>query len=339
MNKDEFESILSKVTDRLNNKISKLGVFKDSKQFENEVRDALRFFGFTITDSPHPQIFPDISINEYGIEIKFTTNDTWRSIANSIFEGMRDISVRYIYLIFGKMGGIPEVRWGKYDDCVIHVRTSHVPRFEVEMTAKESLFSQIGITYEDFSKCSIEQKMEYVRKYARGRLKPGERFWWLEDKAEQEHSLPLEVRIYMNLNQEEKRKLRAEAALLCPQIVKPSRAKDKYSDAVSYMLTYRGVLCPQARDLFSAGSVALRSNEQRGGNYIKRALEDIEYEILVAAQTLEDSLFVEYWGKKVPVSERISTWLALADRYAKGWIPSKELFLKESKNIDQKKSS
>ena len=149
----------------------------------------------------------------------------------------------------------------------------------------------------------------------------------LKEKEEQEHTLPLQVRIYMNLDQNEKRKLRAEAAILCPQIVKPSRSKDKYSDAVSYMLTYRGVLCPQARDLFSAGSVALRADPARGGNYIQRALADIESEMRVAALTLEDALFEEYWGIIAPSEARITTWLAMADRYAQDWIPSEELFL------------
>jgi len=327
MNIDEFEAVVSEVAARLNQTIRTSGKFTSSKQFEDEVRNVLSSIGLTINYEPHPHVFPDIPLGEFGIEVKFTTNDTWRSIANSIFEGMRDLSVEHIYLIFGKMGGEPEVRWGKYDDCVMHVRTSHVPRFEVEMTAEESLFEQMGTTYESFSKSSNEQKMTYVRAYARKRLKPGERLWWLEEEEEQEHSLPLQVRIYMNLDQKEKRQLRAEAAILCPQIVKPSRAKDKYSDAVSYMLTYRGVLCPQARDLFSAGSVALRTDGSRGGNYLQRALADIESEMRIAAATLEDSLFEEYWGRIVPSEERISTWLAMADNYARGWIPSEELFL------------
>ena len=328
METTQFESILTSAINELNRIIKEKGVFTESKQFEQAVRIVLVSLGLKVNLNPPAQQFPDIALGEYGIEVKFTENDTWRSVANSISESAREEIVRYIYLVFGKMGGVPEVRWGKYEDCVIHVRTSHVPRFEVEMGSekKNSLFNQFGITYDAFSKLPIDKKMEYVRKYARGRLKPGERFWWLEDKEEQDHSLSLEVRIYMNLSQTEKRKLRAEAALLCPQIVKPSRSKDKYSDAVSYMLTYRGVLCPQARDLFSAGSVAMRDGV-RGGNYIKRALADIESEMRTAAETLEDQLFVEYWGRNVSKEDRIKTWLEMADGYAKGWKPSKELFL------------
>src|SRR3972149_11149844 len=119
----------------------------------------------------------------------------------------------------------------------MHVRTSHVPRFEVEMYPEESLFGKMGITYDSFCKFPLEDKMRYIRQYARGRLKPGEHLWWLEGKPEPEHSLPIQVQLYMHLPQEEKRKLRAEAALLCPQVVKPSRTKNKYNDAVMYLLT------------------------------------------------------------------------------------------------------
>jgi len=120
--------------------------------------------------------------------------------------------------------------------------------------------------------------------------------------------------------------VRAEAALLCPQVVKPSRAKKKYDDAALYVLTYRGVLCPQARDLFTAGSVALRSDATRGGSYIARSLKDIESEMRTAATELEEALFVEYWGFPVSPKQRIKKWLELADRYATDWKPSNELF-------------
>jgi len=301
-------------------------------KFENRVRAVLlelaRNKGIAVDMAPQAQVFPDIVLGEFGIEVKVVHTDDWRSIANSVFEGTRDARVKYIYVLFGKMGGIPEVRWGRYEDCVMHVRTSHVPRFEVEIGAEESLFKKFGVSYQQFCKLSPQDKMTHIRRYARSRLKKGDRLWWLEDKPEreQEHSLPLEVRLYMNLEQEEKRRLRAEAALLCPQIVKPSRSKKKYDDVAIYLLTYHGVLCPQVRDLFSAGSVALRSDETRGGNYIVRALQDIELEMKVVAEGLEDALFVEYWECSVPPKDRIKEWLKRADAFAESWQPSKMLF-------------
>ena len=94
-----------------------------------------------------------------------------------------------------------------------------------------------------------------------------------------------------------------------------------------YLLTYHGVLVSQARDLFSAGSVAHVKDKTRGGIYIQRAIEAIENEMLAAALRMEDALFAEYWGESVPPEERIIKWLEKADKFAAGWIPSKTLFL------------
>jgi hypothetical protein len=169
--------------------------------------------------------------------------------------------------------------------------------------------------------------MEHIRGYARSRLKAGERLWWLEDREDSEHTLPIQARLYTSLDHDEKRALRAEAALLCPQIVKPSRSKRKYDDVSLYLLTYHGVLAPQVRDLFSAGSVALRADSTRGGTYIQRSLADIQAEMRQAASYLPNALFLDFWGEEVPEQERIAWWLREADKYAAGWKPSETLFL------------
>ncbi len=326
----DFEAILEQTCRNLTAESKVKGAFQQSSDLELKVREQLRELlgntGIVVDFDPHPYIFPDIVLGEFGVEVKYTTNNTWRSVANSVFESTRSNAVKYIYLIFGKMGGIPEVKWGRYDDSVIHVRTSHLPRFEVEINPKRSLFAIMGLSYAEFLRLPIQEKMVHIRKYARARLKEGERLWWLEDTEESNHSLPLQVRLYMRLSQDEKRKMRAEAALLCPQIVKPSRSKGKYDDVSIYLLTYHGVLCSQARDLFSAGSVALRADGKRGGNYIERALKDIEKEMLSAAATLDDKLFVEYWGKSVAPQDRIQEWLERANSFAITWKPSEKLF-------------
>lgn len=327
--KEQFEKILNEICDRLKGGAS-VSKYPTSKDFERAIRieleKELKPFSLAVDFDPHPHIFPDICIEEYGIEIKHTTKDTWRSVANSILESTRDKSVKFTYVVFAKLGGEPDIKWGVYEDCVIHVRTSHVPRFEVELGAKKSLFSQFGISYEKFSSLPIEEKMTYVRKYARDRLKKGERLWWLEDADETPHALDLQVRLYMNLEQGEKRKLRAEGIFLCPQIFRGSRARNKYNDVVMYILTYHGVLCPQARDLFSAGSVALRADAKRGGNYILRAVQDLENEILAASDYLDDALLEEYWGFTVSKEKRLASWLEMADKNAKTWKPSESLF-------------
>ena len=330
---ERFEEILRGLCAQLTLESRTAPKFARSSQFESRVREILKerisTYAVAVDFDPHPYVFPDIVLGKFGVEVKFTTGDTWRSVANSVFESTRSQSVEHIYIVFGKMGGVSAVNWDRYDNCVIHVRTSHVPRFEVQIHPKESLFSKIGISYKDFCRLSIPDRMGHIRKYARARLKKGERLWWLEDEPDGGHSLPIQARLYMGLDQSEKRKFRAEAALLCPEIVKPSRSKHKYDDATLYLLTYRGVLCPQARDLFSAGSVAMRGDSKRGGNYVLRALLDIQEEMRTAAATLDDALFVEYWECSVPPERRLKEWVKRADKLAVGWKPSDYMFKRE----------
>ena len=334
MTTEEFESMLDKCCDILTNEARQKG-FKSSKHFEDRVREVLD--DLTVEDSSikidydsPAQAFPDIAMGEYGVEVKYTTSDTWRSIANSVLETQRVESVKYIYVVFGKMGGVPEVRWGEYEASVVHVRTSHVPRFEVEIASsaensRESLFKQMGIRYEDFRQLDMTEKMKYIRAYAR-KIHPDGRLWWIEERDTDEHTLPIQARLYTNLGTEEKTRLRAEAALVCPKIVKSGRDRNKYDDVVLYLLTYHGVLCHQARDLFSAGSVANPKNDDNGGIYIERALKLIENDMRKAALEMDDAIFVEYWGESVPPEQRIQRWLEKADEYASGWKPSSSLF-------------
>lgn len=325
---EDFEARLDHVVAELTDDLRDGQSFHDPALFQQQVRSRLRSAFrddlINLLDGTHPHAFPDITLNGYGVEVKFTKKDTWMSVGNSVFEGMRTPGVNLIYVIFGKAGGDPEARWGRYEECVTHVRVSHAPRFVIEMNAdKDSLFDNLEVTYDEFSALDDERKMEHVRRYSRQRMNEGERLWWLEEQ----HSLPMQVRLYMRLPQAEKRMLRAEAALLCPQVCRGSRAKGKYNDAALYLLTHHGVFCPQTRDLFSAGSVA---GSMRGGNYLLRALQDIEDLMRDAARRLDGSLFVEYWGEDCDVCDRIAEWLRRADEFAQDWTPSEHLFRDQS---------
>lgn len=327
MTPDEFENLLDHAVDILTENLRSSSLYHGPNEFQQHVLDMLRVAarGSSIEIAPtfHPHAFPDIVANGFGIEVKYTKQDTWTAVGNSIFEGMRDRTVDSVYVVFGKVGGYPEARWRRYSDCVTHVRVSHAPRFVIEMEGeRESLFGHMGIKYDDFAKLDDDGKMRYVRDYSRNRLEAGERLWWIEP----EHSVPIQVRPYMTLTQPEKRMLRAEAAILCPRVCSGSRVRNKYTDAALYLLNQHGVLCTQARDLFSAGSVALRADDTRGGIYIMRALQDIEDLMLDAAKRLDGALFEEYWGRDYPPAQRIPEWLRRADEYATDWTPSENLF-------------
>ncbi len=330
MNQIAFENVLDRVCEQLTAASRKV-IFENAAAFEQQVRQLLHDAlsgetAFVIDFTPHPQAFPDIAVGSFGVEVKFTLTDTWRSIGNSVLESNRIEAVEKIYLVFGKMGGLAEVRWGHYEKSVVHVRTSHVPRFEVELFAEKSLFQSMGVDYDRFRELPMEEKMQHIRTYARARLKRGERLWWLEDEKDEAHALPIQARLYTSLSTDEKNRLRAQAALLCPGIVASGRSKHKYDDVVLFLLTYHGVLCHQARDLYTAGSVANPQNDNEGGVYIERSLKLIQAEMVDASLNMEDALFVEYWGESVAPVLRIRRWLDKADLLAKGWTPSQSLF-------------
>ncbi len=368
MKKDMFHRLLDLVCAELTAEARSIG-FSKALVFENRVREVTQRIADELDSKPSSEFaddlplslcvdmnppaqgFPDIVLGDVGIEVKFTEADTWRCIANSVLETNKVHSVKHICVVYCKMGGVPEVRYDDWEHAVMHVRTSHVPRFELEIGSSRSLFNTMGISYDAFSNLEMSEKMVYIRNYARSRLKEGEHLWWLDDPSDDSssHSLPLNARLYTNLNMEEKIRLRAEAVLLCPQILSSGRSRHKYDDLVMFMLTYHGVLCHQARDLFSAGSAAgvggngkvkaTRMDDKLVGKdfdgiYILRSLLLLEDEMRNAATYLEDKLFQEYWGEeitsKIDIStpaKRIRYWLTQADHYAQEWTPSEYLFL------------
>lgn len=249
------------------------------------LRVAAHDLAVSVNPSFHRHAFPDILVNGYGVEIKYSKRDTWQAVGNSVFEGMRDSSVDVVYVLFGKTGGQPGVRWSRYEESVVHVRVSNSPRFVLDMESRETpLFQQFGIGYDEFAGLGDTYKMAYIRNYSRERLRAGARLWWLEPS----HSVPLHVRSYMTLDQERKKLYRVEAAVLFPKVCGPSRGRpSKYVDPALCLLMHHGIYCSQARDLFSAGSVA---GKARGCNYVLRALRDIEDFMYDAAARLEENL-------------------------------------------------
>jgi hypothetical protein len=331
---EEFEGLLDLAAAALTQDVRDSKVYHSAPAFEQRTLEVLidtaQTAGLNVTPARNSQGFPDIIADPFGVEVKSVQTDAWLTIGNSIFEGTRATSTRRVYVMFGKMGGTPEVRWTPYGDVVSHVRTTHMPRFVLDLETSHPLFETMGISYDAFCELTPEDKMVYVRDYSRGRLGPGERLWWLEDRPQEPHPLPLQVRLYRNLDDTEKVKLRAEGVILNPQVVRSGASSTgKYDDVATYLLTVHGVLCPQVRDLFSAGSAAgvSRPDDERGGVYIQRGLSQIEDALREAAERLDDALFQEYWGEVVPREQRLQEWLRRADEYAGDWWrPSDYLF-------------
>jgi len=329
MDKIQFEALLQKATEQLTGEVKENDKYHKPSAFEQRVRIVMAELLVGTGYEAEPDIdqgFPDIVVGNFGAEVKATESNSWRCIANSVSEGQRAKDVDHIYVLYGKFGGDPEVRWADYGNSIMHVRTSHVPRFEIEIGTDKPLFTQLGTTYEEFRSLQMNEKMPLIRHYARSRLKKGEQLWWLEnsDVENQSHSLSLGVRAYIGLTKTERWQCRAEASIMCPQVV--GKSSLRYVDAALFLMTYRGVLCTQARDLWTAGSVGERGPTD---SFLINGLIDIQNEMREAAKNLENALFLEYWDVIPEKENRMLEWLKRADKFAVDWKPSEYLFLEE----------
>ena len=297
----EFELILQATCDGLRREIDAGKAATDSAEFEVQVRSVL---AEQLTQhragqalAPKVQGFPDIVVGPFGIEVKFTVKDTWISVANSIHESHRAGGIEQIYILFGKMGGAKDVRFGRYEKVVYHARTSHRPRFQVDMTGgRPSLFERLGISYVQFAALTYKEKMGYMRVYARSRKGKNLDFWWLED----------DLTPYTTLSTSEKRKLRAEAAFLLPALI-DSSDKDALLKMAQYMAASKRVLLNESSEVF--------------GSNVLSAFAEIEEDIQVAALTMIQGVVEEYWGHNTPPKARLAEWIRVLDQHS----PSNEV--------------
>ena len=167
MDENEFEELLNVVCTRLTQDVQSSSANHKPAEFEKLTRQLIQArraeIGATLVLDQVVQGFPDIVVGRYGAEVKATESDSWRCIANSVSEGQRAHDVDRVYVIYGKMGGQPEVKWADYGKSIVHVGTSHVPRFEIEIGSARSLFDQIGTTYEQFRVLPMLEKMPFIR--------------------------------------------------------------------------------------------------------------------------------------------------------------------------------
>ncbi len=288
MDKSDFLNLLDSATRTLEQEAISSG-FKSSPQFENRVREVLsneiitRNLDVSVDFESHVQAFPDICLGKFGIEVKFTEKDTWRGIANSVSQGMKDNQVDTIYILWCKMGGTPEIRYRPYEEAVMHVRTSHVPRFEVDMETDRSLFKLFKISYAEFSALSMEYKMNLIRRYARQRLREGVKifFWWLETQTVD----PLHnntVSLYTDLPSKIKIELMWEELILFPNILISANKSSEFDTRIQYFFNKHRVLYPQYFCLYEnvlneiKGDISLSDFIIKNSNEIRKICDNID---------------------------------------------------------------
>lgn len=219
--------------------------------------------------------FPDIIAETfYGVEVKSTQSNHWRSTGSSIIETTRNKNVESIYMLFGKLGGNPEFRCRPYEDCLYDITVTHSPRYLIDMNTDkdDTIFAKMHTSYDKLrnSKDSIAQ----VRRYYRDLIKKEKKNvmpWWLDETDDRSNSLI--VRHITSITAEEKQNIIVQMYLLFPS----SMIESNYVEPAMWLVTYHKIVCHNMRDYFSAGGKAKYLNGQKLDNpvpaIVKRFLD------------------------------------------------------------------
>ena len=207
--------------------------------------------------------FPDIVAHKfYGVEVKSTKKNEWKSIGSSILESTRINGVERIFLTFGKLGNPVEFLSRPYEECLSGIAVTHYPRYQIDMTLNqgETIFDKMDISYDKLR--TMADPVPPVAKYYKKQLKQGESLWWAsEDNIEQSVS-PI-VKLWTSIDSSSKVSYMVKGVAMFPEILGSSNTK--YQNLGLWLVTNHGIVNTNIRDMFSAGGQ--RSVEINGKKY------------------------------------------------------------------------
>lgn len=275
------------------------------------------------------QKFPDIVAKKYyGIEVKTTTQNHWKSTGNSVLESTRVESVERIFMLFAKLAKPIEFRCRPYEEVLSEVVVTHSPRYLIDMNLEQgkTIFDKIKMPYDELRK--KENPIKPIVNYYKSKLKPGEELWWMDSENKKASSIV--IRIWNNLSQSEKQEFKNQSMVFFPELF--GNRSDKFNGLAIWLSTRESVVCPNVRDLFTAGGksdIILDSytltNVPRIFVNLLNNLHSI-LDILTKTSELELS---EFWEMKTTEKTKIFDWINLVSEHSKT--------IKDAQHIDLKK--
>lgn len=275
--------------------------------------------------------FPDIVAKEYyGVEVKITKQDHWRSTGNSVLETTRIEGVERIYLFFGKLITPPQFKFRKYEECLYDIAVTHSPRYliDMELNNGKTIFDKMGTEYDALRKLDnpIKEVVRYFRKIAR----KGEEPWWMGSEDDVEATLSPTVTLWSNLSEDKQDLFRNEAMARFPEIF--GRSQTKYQNFAAWLAARHGVVDSSLRDRFTAGG----QQKIEINGIIYRNIPKIFYYLggnakkiieLVSRLTVEEVR--HYWDLKeyLKRDELVDKWVQLIIFHSRDILPKAEKFI------------
>lgn len=274
------------------------------------------------------QKFPDIIAKKfYGIEVKTTKQNHWITTGNSVLESTRVDGIERIFMLFGKMVNPVEFKCRPYEDCLSEVVVTHSPRYLINMDlqAGHTIFDKLDIPYDTlrFFSNPIKPITDYYRQF----LKPGEEVWWLDQ--EEPKSKGLIIKLWNNLPTESRKQYMLKSMILFPEIF--SNRPDKYNRLSIWLVNSEGIVCPNIRDVFTAGGQGIIEWKKRLHSGIPQVLLKLVNSIddlKIILEDLEIDILEKYWN--LSIKNKVDDWIGLINENSKKikYLDLKE-FLKE----------
>lgn len=266
--------------------------------------------------------FPDIQAEQYyGVEVKTTLKDSWKSLGSSIVESTRIEDVSTIYMLFAKLGGeFTEFRCKPYEDCMEDFGITHQPRYRIDMEIqekhRETIFQKMKMDYNTFRQKSEEEKNELFRHFKLSAKKDKEEMAWRLVTEDSDYSMPMTVSFFKDQSDEDKVKIRARMFVLFPEVFCGDNHV-KYKRAALWLCSRNGLICPNMRDIFSAGGKVKTIGNQKFEDAVSKIflrLYECKDEInsLLSnpdREMLED--MNEFWPLKTPAYLMKDYWLGM----------------------------
>lgn len=272
--------------------------------------------------------FPDIIANNYfGVEVKSSISNSWKTLGGSILETSRIKGIEKIYLTYGKLADPIEFITRPYEECLSDIVVTHYPRYIIDMKLnnEETIFTKMGTTYDKFR--LEEDQISTLTKYYKTKLKPGESVWWFNN-AEDNYS-PATIKFWNSLSTEEKLYYRNLGIILFPEVVF-SNSKYKYNNFAVWLIKKYGILNINIRDEFSAGG-KISLQKKKEGIYssfpaIVGRINESKDDIKKIIQNLPKNVLESYWGRKINKNP-LEEWILIMLEYAnqEDWIEYLEI--------------
>lgn len=337
-NRSEFDILLNSTLNELNEQGKKQATrFSDlaGTKLERYIGDIMTEFaqGTVFENSIKViggQKFPDIVARKiFGVEVKTTTQNHWKTTGNSVLESTRVEDVQKIFMLFAKLASPIEFKCRPYEDCLSDVVVTHSPRYLIDMNLPigNTIFDKMETPYEELRK--KENPLGVVVDYYKAKLKPGEKLWWIDQDSG--NNLNLSIKIWKNVEKSKQKEIRSKIMVLFPNVFGKS-SKNKYEGIPAWLVLTEGIVTPNVRDLFTAGGksdlLSDKLNLKQIPGIFRTVIENLDSIMKIILETPASELS-KYWGYDTTEISKKSDWISLIARSSREISDAKHLDLEK----------